>query len=244
MNRHLTGILADLHFAPTEQAAINLIKENKGSNFIYVTGNTVIDALKFTVKSNFKHQLLDLAGNKKPILMTVHRRENLGEPIKGIFRAIRRLADHHPDILIVFPVHPNPLIAESAHSILGNHKQILLVNPLDTFDFHNIMARSFLIFTDSGGIQEEAPYFGVPVLVLRDTTERPEGIEACTVKLADTNEETIFSLGNQLLSDETVYQNMAQAANPYGDGKASSRINHALLHYFGLSKTKPVPFSR
>lgn len=232
MNRQLTGVLADLHFAPTEKSAQNLLNENKKKEFIYVTGNTAIDALKTTVRESYSHPILEQIGNSRIILMTAHRRENLGEPMQNMFRAIKRLVDKHEDIQVVYPVHMNPVVRETANEILGNNSRIHLIEPLDVIDFHNFASRSYIILTDSGGVQEEAPSLGVPVLVLRDTTERPEGIEAGTLKLAGTDEETIFNLAETLLSDKNEYDKMAQASNPYGDGHASERIVKAILEYF------------
>lgn len=232
MNRQLTGVMADLHFSPTEKSKENLLNENKDVNAIIVTGNTAIDALKTTVDSSYKNEILDNLGDTRLVLMTAHRRENLGENMKQMFRAIRRLVDAHDDIKIVYPVHLNPVVQQTANDILGNHDRIKLIEPLDVVDFHNFAARAYLILTDSGGIQEEAPSLGVPVLVLRDTTERPEGIEAGTLKLAGTDEDTIFNLANELLSNEEAHEKMAKASNPYGDGQASKRIADAIVNYF------------
>lgn len=232
MNRQLTGVMADLHFAPTETAKDNLLKENKPKERIFVTGNTVIDALKTTVDPNYTHPILDDIGDRRLVLVTAHRRENLGNNMRQMFKAIRRLVDEHDDIHVVYPVHLNPLVQQTADAILGNHERIQLIQPLDVIDFHNFMAKSYLILTDSGGIQEEAPSLGKPVLVLRDTTERPEGIEAGTLKLAGTNEDTIFNLAHELLTDKTEYEKMARAKNPYGDGEASRRIADAIVDYF------------
>lgn len=233
MNRQLTGVMADLHFAPTEKAKHNLLDENKPENRILVTGNTVIDALKTTVDSSYTNPILESIGDKKLVLVTAHRRENLGENMQQMFTAIRRLVDEHEDIYVVYPVHLNPVVKETADNILGNHNRIQLIEPLDVIDFHNFMAKSHLILTDSGGIQEEAPSLGVPVLVLRDTTERPEGIEAGTLKLAGTDENTIFNLAHELLTNKEKYEKMSQAQNPYGDGEASRRIADGILNYFG-----------
>lgn len=233
MNRQLTGVMADLHFAPTEKAKHNLLDENKPENRILVTGNTVIDALKTTVDSSYTNPILESIGDKKLVLVTAHRRENLGENMQQMFTAIRRLVDEHEDIYVVYPVHLNPVVKETADNILGNHNRIQLIEPLDVIDFHNFMAKSHLILTDSGGIQEEAPSLGVPVLVLRDTTERPEGIEAGTLKLAGTDENTIFNLAHELLTNKEEYEKMSQAQNPYGDGEASRRIADGILNYFG-----------
>lgn len=242
MNRQLTGVMSDLHFAPTAQAADNLKREDKPVEAIHITGNTVIDALKTTVRDDYSHPVLEEFAGKKLVLMTAHRRENLGEPMARMFRAIRRLVDKHEDIAVVYPVHLNPVVQEAAAKYLGEHPRIQLIAPLDAVDFHNFMSRAHLILTDSGGIQEEAPAFGVPVLVLRDTTERPEGIKAGTLKLAGTDEETIFGLADELLSSQEAYEKMAKAANPYGDGEASRRICEAILYYFGLRAEKPELF--
>lgn len=232
MNRQLTGVMADLHFAPTEQSKKNLLLENKPDEAIYVTGNTAIDALKTTVRENYSHPVLEKLGTDKMILLTAHRRENLGEPMRNMFRAIVRLLNEHDDIQVVYPVHMNPLVREVANEILGSNPRVHLIEPLEVFDFHNFAARSYLILTDSGGVQEEAPSLGKPVLVLRDTTERPEGIAAGTLKLAGTDEGTIYSMAKELLTNEAAYNAMAHASNPYGDGFASKRIVEALLNYF------------
>ena len=232
MNRQLTGVLADLHFSPTEQAKQNLLNENKVADQIYVTGNTAIDALQTTVSETYTHPLLEGLGEKRLVLLTAHRRENVGVNMEQMFRAIKRLVETHEDIQVIYPVHLNPLVKQKAAQILGDHQRIQLIEPLSVIDFHNFIARSHLILTDSGGIQEEAPSLGVPVLVLRDTTERPEGIEAGTLKLVGTDEEVIFSEADQLLKDQTAYDQMAKASNPYGDGKASHRIADAIKNYF------------
>ncbi|MGD6889731.1 non-hydrolyzing UDP-N-acetylglucosamine 2-epimerase [Bacillus mobilis] len=232
MNRQLTGVMADLHFSPTSKSATNLQKENKDESHIFITGNTAIDALKTTVKETYSHPVLEKLGNDRLVLMTAHRRENLGEPMRNMFRAIKRLVDKHEDVQVVYPVHMNPVVRETANDILGDHGRIHLIEPLDVIDFHNVAARSYLMLTDSGGVQEEAPSLGVPVLVLRDTTERPEGIEAGTLKLAGTDEETIFGLADELLSDKEAHDKMSKASNPYGDGRASERIVEAILQHF------------
>ena len=232
MNRQLTGVMADLHFSPTAKSATNLQKENKDESRIFITGNTAIDALQTTVKETYSHPVLEKLGNDRLVLMTAHRRENLGEPMRNMFRAIKRLVDKHEDVQVVYPVHMNPVVRETANDILGDHGRIHLIEPLDVIDFHNVAARSYLMLTDSGGVQEEAPSLGVPVLVLRDTTERPEGIEAGTLKLAGTDEETIFSLADELLSDKEAHDKMSKASNPYGDGRASERIVEAILQHF------------
>ena len=232
MNRQLTGVLADLHFSPTEQAKQNLLNENKAADQIYVTGNTAIDALQTTVSEAYSHPLLEKLGDKRLVLLTAHRRENVGVNMGQMFQAIKRLVETHEDIQVIYPVHLNPLVKQKAAEILGDHQRIQLIKPLSVIDFHNFIARSHLILTDSGGIQEEAPSLGVPVLVLRDTTERPEGIEAGTLKLVGTDEEVIFSEADQLLTNQTAYDQMAKASNPYGDGKASHRIADAIKNYF------------
>jgi UDP-N-acetylglucosamine 2-epimerase (non-hydrolysing) len=239
INRQLTGNLADIHFAPTLQAENNLIRENKSRESIFVTGNTAIDALKLTVTASYSHEILDKIGNDRIILVTAHRRENLGQPMINIFRAIKRLVNEHNDIQVIFPVHLNPLVQKAAKNILANDARIHLIHPLDVIDFQNFAARSYLILTDSGGVQEEAPSLGVPVLVLRETTERPEGIKAGTLKLAGTNETDIFSMAHELLTDTQIYQKMAKASNPFGDGEASRRIVETILYKFG-ERTKPT----
>jgi UDP-N-acetylglucosamine 2-epimerase (non-hydrolysing) len=242
MNRQLTGVLADLHFAPTEKASQNLLVENKAEEAIFITGNTAIDALKTTVKESYTNEVLDKLGEDRLVLMTAHRRENLGEPMRGMFRAVKRLVDEHNDVQVVYPVHLNPAVREIADDILGNDPRIHLIEPLDVIDFHNFASNAHLILTDSGGVQEEAPSLGVPVLVLRDTTERPEGIEAGTLKLAGTDEETIYNLANELLTDKEAYEKMAKASNPYGDGEASKRITDAISYYFKQQEKRPETF--
>ncbi|WLD92998.1 non-hydrolyzing UDP-N-acetylglucosamine 2-epimerase [Alkalihalobacillus sp. AL-G] len=242
MNRQLTGVLSDLHFAPTDASAKNLLAENKTVESIFVTGNTAIDALQTTVDETYSHEILDSIKNDKLILVTAHRRENQGEPMKNMFTAIKRLADEHPDTQVVYPVHLNPVVRETAEEILGNHDRIHLIEPLGAVDFHNFASRAHLILTDSGGVQEEAPSLGVPVLVLRDTTERPEGIDTGTLKLAGTDEETIYKLANELLTDETAYNEMSRASNPYGDGQASRRIVEAILFHFNRVDERPNSF--
>ncbi|MGD9677955.1 MAG: non-hydrolyzing UDP-N-acetylglucosamine 2-epimerase [Vulcanibacillus sp.] len=232
INRQLTGVIADIHFAPTDWSANNLRKENKREETIFITGNTVIDSFKTTVKESYEHPILEKLTGKRMILVTAHRRENLGAPMENIFKAINRLVEKHEDIAVVFPVHLNPLVQETVKRILGNNERIYLLNPLDVVDFHNFESRAHLILTDSGGLQEEAPYFGVPVLVLRNTTERPEGVEAGTLKLVGTDENDIFNTADELLTDKSAYDKMAKAANPYGDGFASERIADAISSLF------------
>ncbi|WP_246942869.1 non-hydrolyzing UDP-N-acetylglucosamine 2-epimerase [Bacillus pinisoli] len=242
MNRQLTGVLSDLHFAPTSKSALNLETENKNKNDIFITGNTAIDALKTTVKEEYTHEILEKLENDRMILLTAHRRENLGTPMENMFKAIRKIVDEHQDVQVVYPVHLNPVVQEAAATILGNHSRIHLINPLDVIDFHNFASRAHIILTDSGGVQEEAPSLGKPVLVLRDTTERPEGIEAGTLKLAGTDEETIYNLTKELLTEEDVYSTMSKASNPYGDGHASRRIVEAILYHFGFRDERPSDF--
>ena len=223
-NRQSVGIMSKYNFSPTEKAKENLIKEGKDPSTIYVTGNTVIDALKTTVINNYTHEQLGWASDSKLIMITAHRRENLGEPMKNMFRAIKRIVDEHKDVKAIYPIHMNPIVRETANEILGDCDRIRIVEPLDVLDFHNFMAKSYLILTDSGGIQEEAPSLGKPVLVMRNTTERPEGIEAGTLKLVGTDEDTIYSTFKLLLEDKEEYEKMGKANNPYGDGFASRRI--------------------
>ncbi|HZG87331.1 non-hydrolyzing UDP-N-acetylglucosamine 2-epimerase [Paenibacillus sp.] len=242
MNRQLTGVLADLHFAPTDWSAGNLRKENKPESAIYVTGNTVTDVGQFIVREGYEHPILDWAQGKRLVLMTAHRRESQGEPHRNVFRAVRRIADEFEDIAIVYPVHPSPAVKEPAHAMLDDHPRIRLVEPLDLVEMYNLYPHTHLILTDSGGLQEEAPSFGVPVLVLRDTTERPEGIEAGTLELVGTDEEAVYGRAKALLSDAALYDRMSRAANPYGDGRASERIVAAIKHHFGLAAERPEPF--
>lgn len=242
MNRQLTGVIADLHFAPTAKSAQNLIQENKQQETIFITGNTAIDALHTTVKKEYNHDVLSRIGDDRLILLTAHRRENLGEPMRNMFRAIKRIVEEHKDTQVIYPVHMNPAVREAADEILGRDSRIHLIEPLDVIDFHNFAARAHLILTDSGGIQEEAPSLGVPVLVLRDTTERPEGIEAGTLKLTGTDEETIYSMAKELLNNNAEYEKMAKASNPYGDGQASRRICEAISFYFKQTEYRPAEY--
>lgn len=220
--------MSQYNFAPTEQSKNNLISEGKKSESIYVTGNTAIDALKTTVRDTYSHPELDWASDSRLILVTAHRRENLGEPMLNMFRAIRRVMDEHPDVKAIYPIHMNPVVREAARSIFGDEDRMHIIEPLDVLDFHNFMARSYMILTDSGGIQEEAPSLGKPVLVMRDTTERPEGIAAGTLKLVGTDEEVIYQNFSELLDNPEAYRAMAHAANPYGDGHACQRIANIL----------------
>ncbi len=223
-NRRAVGLMARYHFAPTERSKENLLREGKDPSAIYVTGNTAIDALKTTVRSDYQNDWLDWAADSRLILITAHRRENLGEPMKHMFSAIRRLVDETPDVKAIYPIHLNPQVRETADAILGGCDRIKLIEPLDVLDFHNFLSRSYLVLTDSGGIQEEAPSLGKPVLVMRDTTERPEGIAAGTLKLVGTDEDTIYAAFRTLLTDRAAYEAMSRAANPYGDGHACERI--------------------
>ena len=223
-NRQATGILARYHFAPTYMAKANLLREGKDAETIYVTGNTAIDALKTTVRDTYTHPELEWAKGSRLVLLTAHRRENLGEPMHHMFRAIKRMVDEHDDLKVIYPIHMNPMVRQAAAEIFGDSERFHIIEPLDVLDFHNFMARSYLILTDSGGIQEEAPSLGKPVLVMRDTTERPEGIEAGTLKLVGTDEETIYREFKRLITDQGAYDAMAHAANPYGDGRACRRI--------------------
>ena len=223
-NRQAVGIISQYNFAPTEISRQNLLAEGKKPESIYVTGNTAIDALKTTVRKEYTHPQLEWAKDSRLILITAHRRENLGEPMKNMFRAIRRCLNEHPDVKAIYPIHMNPAVRKTAGEILGDEERIRIIEPLEVLDFHNFLARSFLILTDSGGIQEEAPSLGKPVLVMRDTTERPEGIKAGTLKLVGTEEETIYNSFKELLEDKAVYDRMSHASNPYGDGLACKRI--------------------
>ena len=243
MNRQLTGVLADLHFAPTAQAERNLLSENKPADRIYVTGNTAIDAMRTTIRESYQHPVLAaIPETARIVFMTAHRRENLGDKFENIFQAVRDLVDAFDDVYVIYPVHLNPAVREPAQRILGGHDRIKLIEPLDVVDAHNFMAKAELILTDSGGVQEEAPFLGVPCLVLRDTTERPEGIEAGTLRLVGTDRSQIYDMAAMLLTDSQEYGKMSVAASPYGDGRASERIVEALRHYFG-SGDRPSPFT-
>ena len=233
LNRQLTGIIADMHFAPTNLARKNLISEGKPNNNIFVTGNTAIDALKMTIKENYNHPIIDEIGNDRMILLTSHRRENLGKPMKNIFRAIKRIVDDFEDVQIVYPIHLNPKIRTIADEIFGKFpEKIHIIEPLDVADFHNFLNKSYMIMTDSGGIHEEAPSLGKPVLVLRDKTERTEGIEAKTLKLVGTNEDRIYNSVSDLLINKDNYVQMSKASNPYGDGNASKYIVDIIIKKF------------
>ena len=231
-NRQFVGVISDMNFAPTEQSKENLLREGKDPASIIVTGNTAIDALQTTVREDYEHEIIDWVGDSRMIMLTAHRRENLGEPMRNMFRAIKRIIEKYEDIKVVYPVHLNPIVVQTAEEIFGDCDRVKLIKPLEVLDFHNLLNKSYLILTDSGGIQEEAPSLGKPVIVLRDTTERPEGIAAGTLKLAGTDENVIYGLIDELLSDEAEYARMSQASNPYGDGQASKRIVDAIIEKF------------
>ena len=247
MNRRLTGALADLHFAPTVLAKKQLLKENVENTGIFITGNTVIDALAHTIEEDYTFHAEELNAidfkGKKVIAMTAHRRENLGQPLVNICKGVKRIVEEFPQVEVVYAVHKNPVVQETAQSILGGHPRIHLTPPLDLKDMHNLMCRSYLVMTDSGGLQEEVPSMGKPVLVLRHVTERPEGVEAGTLKLAGTEEETIYTMAKELLTDESAYAKMAQAKNPFGDGKASERIVQAILYAFEKEENRPADYA-
>lgn len=243
MNRQMTDAMTDLYFAPTNQSKANLLKENHKEDNIYITGNTAIDALKQTVDKEYHHNILDkVSPDNKLILLTMHRRENQGEPMRRVLKVIREVVESREDVEVIYPVHLSPAVQEAAEEILGNTERIHLISPLDVVDFHNLAARSYFIMTDSGGVQEEAPSLGKPVLVLRDTTERPEGVEAGTLKLVGTESEKVKKEMEELLDNDAEYRRMAQAKNPYGDGKASERILDAIAYYFGVTDKKPIEF--
>ena len=228
-NRQAVGIIARYHFAPTQMSFDNLVKEGKNADQIYITGNTAIDALKTTVREEYTHPELEWAADSRLVLLTAHRRENLGQPMYQMFRAIKRVVDELGDLKVIYPIHMNPLVRQVANDVFGDDDRFHIIEPLDVLHFHNFMARSHLILTDSGGIQEEAPSLGKPVLVMRDTTERPEGVAAGTLKLVGTDEEVIYEEMKRLLTDDAAYQAMSCASNPYGDGFASQRIADILL---------------
>ena len=232
MNRQMVDCMTDMYFAPTDLSKQNLLNEGKDEAKIYVTGNTAIDAMSTTVEDNYYHEVFDWVGDNRMILLTAHRRENLGEPMRHIFKGIKRVVDEISDVKVVYPIHMNPKVREVANEIFGGDDKIKLIEPLEVFDFHNFQNKSYIILTDSGGIQEEAPSLGKPVLVLRDTTERPEGIDAGTLKLVGTDEEVIYQETKKLLTDEKEYEKMSKASNPYGDGHASERIADAVIEKF------------
>lgn len=242
MNRQMTGVLADLHFSPTENSKQNLIVENKNEESISVTGNTAIDALKTTVNEEYHSEIIEKHKDNKVILLTAHRRENIGKPMHNIFSAVRDIVDEFEDVTVVYPIHKNPKVRNVAGEYLGDHDRIEIIEPLDVVDFHNFAANSHIILTDSGGVQEEAPSLAKPVVVLRDTTERPEGVEAGTLKLAGIEKQDIYDLTKELLTNEEMYQKMSQAANPYGDGEASQRICENIKYFYGAIDNKPESF--
>lgn len=228
-NRQATGIIAEYHFAPTEKSKQNLINEGKDENKIYVTGNTAIDALKTTVKTDYNHELFNWIGNDRLIMLTAHRRENIGNPLENMFTAIKNILNEYKDVKVIYPIHKNPVVREIANRIFKDNDRIKLIEPLEVIDFHNFLNKAYLILTDSGGIQEEAPSLGKPVLVLRDTTERPEGVEAGTLKLVGTEKQNVYNNIKELLDNKEEYQNMSKASNPYGDGNACRRIADILV---------------
>ena len=233
MNRQMVDRLSDMYFAPTEISKDNLLKENIDESKIYITGNTAIDAMSTTIDEKYTHPELDwIKPGERMILLTAHRRENLGEPMRHIFRAIKRVVDEFSDVKVIYPIHMNPKVREVANEVFGDADRVKLIEPLEVFDFHNFQNKSYIILTDSGGIQEEAPSLGKPVLVLRDTTERPEGIKAGTLKLVGTDEDVIYEETKKLLLDKKEYEKMSKASNPYGDGHASERIVDAIIQYF------------
>ncbi|WP_239752704.1 UDP-N-acetylglucosamine 2-epimerase (non-hydrolyzing) [Mammaliicoccus sp. J-M40] len=242
MNRQMTGVLADLHFSPTDQSKHNLLQENKKDESIVVTGNTAIDALSTTVSENYESEIINRHKDKRIVLLTAHRRENIGKPMENIFKAVRRIVEEHEDVVVVYPMHKNPKVRDIAGQLLSDHNRIELIEPLEVIDFHNFAANSHLILTDSGGVQEEAPSLGKPVLVLRDTTERPEGVEAGTLKLVGVEEEDIYNETKKLLNDQSSYESMSIAQNPYGDGLASKRICENIKYYFDILTEAPAPF--
>ena len=232
-NRIMVDRITDMYFAPTEVSKNNLLKENIDESKIYVTGNTAIDAMKYTISDNYKNSLFDWIGDSKLILLTAHRRENLGEPMYNIFKAVKRLVNDNKDIKVIYPIHLNPLVRKIANEVFEDNERIKLIEPLEVVDFHNFINKSYLILTDSGGIQEEAPSLGKPVLVLRDTTERPEGITAGTLKLVGTNEDDIYNEATLLLNNKNEYNKMSKASNPYGDGNTSKYIVDAIIERYG-----------
>ncbi|WP_210130296.1 MULTISPECIES: UDP-N-acetylglucosamine 2-epimerase (non-hydrolyzing) [unclassified Staphylococcus] len=242
INRQMVSNLADLHFAPTKGAANNLLQEQKNPDTVIITGNTAIDTLKLTVQKEYTSDIITKHQNKRIILLTVHRRENIGQPMIEIYKAMRTIVDEYEDVVIVSPLHLNPKVRSLAYKYLGDHERIELIEPLDVVDFHNFVSNAYLILTDSGGIQEEAPSLNKPVLVLRDVTERPEGVAAGTLKIIGTDFENVHHTTAELLDNEIIYNQMSQTQNPYGDGKASIRICESIKYYFGLTSNSPEPF--
>ncbi|KKI56492.1 UDP-N-acetylmannosamine 2-epimerase [Staphylococcus sp. 8AQ] len=244
MNRQMVGVLTDIHFAPTFNARKHLLDEGKDINSVVVTGNTAIDALNYTVNDDYHSDILNRHKNKRILLLTAHRRENIGEPMEHIFKAVRKLVDEDESLVVVYPVHMNPKVRDIAQHILGKHDRIELIEPLDVLDFHNFAKQAHLILTDSGGIQEEAPSLHKPVLVLRDNTERPEGVEAGTLKVVGTSMNNVYKETKKLLEDKNLYKSMSEANNPYGDGSASDRIVNHIKYYFDLISEKPKDFKQ
>ena len=236
MNRQMVSSLSDMNFAPTKLSADNLIKEGKKKENIFITGNTVIDAMSTTISDDYQNEVFDWVGNDRMILLTAHRRENIGDSMRSIFKAVKRIVTEFPDVKVVYPIHKNPVVREIANEIFGDCDKVKLIEPLEVFDFHNFMNKSYIILTDSGGVQEEAPALGKPVLVLRNTTERPEGIEAGTLKLTGTDEETIYEETKKLLTSKKEYEVMSKASNPYGDGHASERITDEIIKRYTLKR--------
>lgn len=236
MNRQMVSSLSDMNFAPTKLSADNLIKEGKKKENIFITGNTVIDAMSTTISDDYQNEVFDWVGNDRMILLTAHRRENIGDSMRSIFKAVKRIVTEFPDVKVVYPIHKNPIVREIANEIFGDCDKVKLIEPLEVFDFHNFMNKSYIILTDSGGVQEEAPALGKPVLVLRNTTERPEGIEAGTLKLTGTDEETIYEETKKLLTSKKEYEVMSKASNPYGDGHASERITDEIIKRYTLKR--------
>ena len=234
MNRQMVSSLSDMNFAPTKLSADNLIKEGKKKENIFITGNTVIDAMSTTISDDYQNEVFDWVGNDRMILLTAHRRENIGDSMRSIFKAVKKIVTEFPDVKVVYPIHKNPVVREIANEIFGDCDKVKLIEPLEVFDFHNFMNKSYIILTDSGGVQEEAPALGKPVLVLRNTTERPEGIEAGTLKLTGTDEETIYEETKKLLTSKEEYEVMSKASNPYGDGHASERITDEIIKRYTL----------
>lgn len=242
VNRQLVGVISSLHFAPTQWAKKNLLKENKDNSDIFVTGNTAIDGFKYTVKQTFSHCVIDWAKNKRLILMSAHRRESQGEPHKQIFRAIKRISVEFDDVAIVYPVHPSEAVKKPAYEILGNLKNVKLISPMSVFDWQNLYPYAYLVVTDSGGVQEEAPFFNIPTLVIRDNTERPEGVQTGALKIVGTKEGEVYQNIKNLLLNQSLYNSMSCAPNPYGDGHASERIVESILYHFDYVNERPVEF--
>ncbi|AYU54378.1 non-hydrolyzing UDP-N-acetylglucosamine 2-epimerase [Staphylococcus debuckii] len=242
LNRQMVSVMSDINFAPTKTAANNLLEENKNEDTIAITGNTAIDAMKYTIKKDYSSNIVDKHKDKRILLLTAHRRENLGSSMHNIFKGVKRIVEEYEDVVVVYPMHKNPKVREIAKKYLANHERIELIEPLGVTDFHNFANQAYLILTDSGGVQEEAPSLGKPVLVLRDTTERPEGVEAGTLKVIGTSTDSIYNHTKNLLDDTELYQNMSKASNPYGDGNAAKRICDNIEYYFEIRSEKPKSF--